>query len=379
MSNQNIILTYKNIYNLPELVYDELVDESSFSLYLKRYDFVLVTPYNLKGEFFMVRDMGKHIGWELPGGHIKEDESIEDAVNRVILSESGLEIDELEPVAIVKNNFICGNKTVSHVGLAFMALSRSQIKIPPANIQVMLTKTIPKKVAFQNDKILDLVQARLCDKEYGLPVEEIESVKEKKVSLCYAVHKFLIKPLGALSSKKIKRKILDLVGNKPVTILDASCGDSDLIDCLYKNFSPNIAIGNDISWKTISFMKDKDSHLIFTNHNVLDLPYQIKFDLIVFKNTLHHIAKEHQISLIKKLKSISKQLIIVDIDDPRNSSFLSRMWNNYYVYILDDKGDSFVRSKEFEDIVKSEFVDKECRLGTISTIKGRYFFGSISD
>lgn len=51
----------------------------------------------------MVRDFEKNIGWEIPGGGINKNEDIIEAIRRITLKETGLEIDELEPVAILKN------------------------------------------------------------------------------------------------------------------------------------------------------------------------------------------------------------------------------------------------------------------------------------
>jgi chemotaxis methyl-accepting protein methylase len=53
-------------------------------------------------------------------------------------------------------------------------------------------------------------------------------------------------------------------------------------------------------------MKNKNPSVFFTNHNVLNLPYRIKFDLVIFKNTLHHIKKEHQKEVLSNLKKMAK-------------------------------------------------------------------------
>lgn len=121
-------------------------------------------------------------------------------------------------------------------------------------------------------------------------------------------------------------------------------------------------------------MRNKNPGIIFTNHNVLSLPFKIKFDLVIFKNTLHHVGKAYQKEVIENLKKISKQLIIVDIDDPKNKSFKSRIWNKYYVYMLGDQGESFLTHDQFKDCIGESTNQK---FGSIKTIKGEYLYSSI--
>ena len=127
-------------------------------------------------------------------------------------------------------------------------------------------------------------------------------------------------------------------------------------------------------------MKNKNSAVFFTNHNVLNLPYEIKFDLVIFKNTLHHIEKRYQKEVVESLRNLAKQLIIIDINDPQNSTLRSKLWNNYYVYLLGDQGDSFLTFDEFKKILdlKNITYDK-LKTGTINTIKGKYFYVTIKN
>lgn len=99
---------------------------------------------------------------------------------------------------------------------------------------------------------------------------------------------------------------------------------------------------------------------------------------MVFKNTLHHIKKEHQKEILNNLKKLAKQLVIVDIDDPQNSTLRSKIWNDYYVYFLGDRGDSFLMFDEFTKVIDFENSAKnKLKTGIINTIKGKYFYVSI--
>lgn len=377
---ESIIAKYKKIYELQELEHEEEVSNEFFESCKKKHHFIIVSIYNTENKILLIRDYNKAIGWELPGGYINDGESIEEAINRITLSETGLDIDELIPVAIIKNIFKDGDKKIIHFGMAFMALSRGSVKKYPKNFQIHFTNDTPEKIAYQNDKIVSIVQKRLRSQANHPPFEEIDSIKNKNFSLLYLFHKYVIKHIGNFSSSKIKKTIFNLIDGRPEFILDASCGESSIINQLHEKYKPDICIGNDISWKAITLTKNKNSSIFFTNHNVLNLPYKIKFDLIIFKNTLHHIDKEYQMEILGNLKKITKQLIVVDIDDPQHTTFRAKLWNNYYVYLLGDQGDDFLNFNEFGKALDSKsFSDYTVETGTINTIKGNYFYASIKD
>jgi hypothetical protein len=170
------------------------------------------------------------------------------------------------------------------------------------------------------------------------------------------------------------------LGN-PRSIIDLSCGDDDFIFELEKKYLPEICLANDISWKLISLIKKKggERNIIFTNHDIADLPFTKKFDLAVFKNTFHHVPFGAQADLLKKLSGLSKQFIIIDIEDPARSNLLAKIWNWYYVHFLGDQGESFLTFKKFREIVTNNIKNKKIVFGMVNTIKGRYFYASSSE
>jgi ADP-ribose pyrophosphatase YjhB (NUDIX family)/2-polyprenyl-3-methyl-5-hydroxy-6-metoxy-1,4-benzoquinol methylase len=378
MSPQKLIRIYKKLYCLPSITYNESIPRENFCLYKKRHFFINVSIYNSKKEIFLIRDFNKNIGWELPGGYIHEEENIIDTINRIVLKETGLEVSELEPIAVVYNNFTCEKKLIQHKGMAFIACSRGKIKKYPENIKGYFVKDGRYKLAYQNNKIVTMAKEKILKKTFIPPEEEINSINKKSFSFLYFLHKNLIKPIGRSSSARIEKELLGLVINNPNTILDASCGESNLLNLLHKKYHPQICIGNDICWKTISLLKDKSSGIIFTNHNVLALPYKVKFDLVIFKNTLHHIESINQKKVIDSLKKIAKQLIIIDIDDPTKYSFWSKIWNKYYVFFLKDKGKYFLNFLEFKKLIERCIYGKNCEIKKVKTIKGGYFIASIT-
>lgn len=376
MLSKSIIDIYKEVYKLPELVYEEHVSSDVFCFYKRTHYFVVVVVYNSKKEILLIRDFNKNIGWEIPGGCVLDDENIENAIHRVVLKETGLEIDETEPIAIIKNNFICDGNLLSHIGVAFVASSRGKVSDCSKNVKSLFTKKIAIKTAYQNDRIIFIANKRINKKNDKVPSEEIDSVKKIFFPL-YIVHNYIIKPIGSMASNKINRVVFNTITKRPNSILDVSCGDSFLLNKLYKTYKPKICFANDISWKTVRAIKKENLEIIFTNHNVLNLPYKKIFDLVIFKNTLHHLNWKNQIKTIDNLRKISKQLIIMDIDDPKNYSFLSRVWNLYYKYALNDCGKYFLSFEKFKKTINFKTTNEKFKLRAINTIKGRYFFISI--
>lgn len=377
MSVAKNIELYKKLYKLPTITYKEKVCDGLINLYKKTHFFVVIAIYNQKNELFLIRDFNKNIGWELPGGYIKNEENIIDSVQRIIIRETGLEVNEIEPIAVVKNIFVCMDRTIENVGIAFLARTKGRIREYPENIKGCFVSYFSCKLAYQNNKIVRLAQIKIKRKKSVPPQGEIDSIKSPLYRLSYFIHRLFIKPIGNFSSKKIESEIIKLIDKKPKTILDVSCGDSQIINKLGFIFSPEICVGNDISWKTISTIKNKNFQTVFTNHNILELPFCEKFDLVIFKNTLHHIQKQKQKSVLRCLGKISKQLLVIDVDNPNRSSFISRMWNNYYIHFLKDQGKYFLTTSEFENVLDSLFGKQKINIKKITTIKGDYYIASI--
>jgi len=377
MPSQNIIKTYTDLYKLPCLRHKENVSTNFFELCQNDYSFVIMVIYNPKKEFLLFKDLDKGLGWGLVGGHIEKNENIEDAINRISLSEANCSIDELEPFAIVHNEFQClkNKKRIVHTGIAFLALSRNVGFSKKINIKIVHSRRIPATMPYQDKKVLEQATVLLKNKTIKPPYNEVDHSKK---NCGIKILNKIVKLIGSSASKKIKAAVLSNVDRKPSSIADVSCGDDKLLFALEKKYHPNLCVANDIAWQTICTIKNKKSKIIFTNHNILNLPYKKHFDLIIFKNTLHHIPKNKQGQLITQLASIARQLLVIDIENPTNSGFLSYIWHQYYVKILKDQGGNFLGIEPFQQVIQQNIGAKKVVFGAIKTIKGRYLYASIT-
>lgn len=372
--DKDITDIYNKIYCLPELFYEEKVGPEFFNSCRENYNFVVLVIYNENKEFLLIRDLNKTIGWELVGGHIDLSERVEDAVNRIASAEAGLSIDELQPFAIIKNTFSCCGQQIIHKGIAFIVLSRDKANFTHNNIRTIYTEIVPDRMAYQDRTILTNAITLLKNKEIAPPYNEIDTTRCVFPAI---IHK-IFKKIGQSASIKIRDTIKNIISDNPLTIADVVCGDDEFIFELEKNYSPNLCVANDIAWKSICRIKDKykKSRIIFTNHNVMYLPYCQNFDLVLFKNALHHVPQYEQGNLIKKLSTLSKQLVVIDIENPNNSGLLAKIWHWYYVYILKDQGKTFLSFAQFKRLIQKNTKNKTVNFGSIKTVKGKYFYAS---
>ncbi|MFC6965190.1 class I SAM-dependent methyltransferase [Halocatena marina] len=244
---------------------------------------------------------------------------------------------------------------------------------PESNIQKCFSATNPQKIAYQDECVVEISKPHLTEKIADLPENELESGRENHVR--HIFHNHLVSTLvSGFSSEKIKNTIMENVDKTPRTILDASCGDDGFIFQLNDRFDPDVCVANDISWKTLSLLQkhNTDSNIIFTNHNLRRLPFDFTFDLVLFKNTLHHIEKDDQHDAIQTLNDLSDQLIIVDIEDPREYNFKSKAWNWYYRTVLGDEGQDFLSAREFRRRIHNAIGDDSVEFDAVETVKGNY-------
>lgn len=206
---------------------------------------------------------------------------------------------------------------------------------------------------------------------------KIKELKEKnsvkRYWFMYILHNLLIKRIFSKSSKNLKNEIKKLIMSVPKKVLDVSCGDDDLIFEICEKFKTKICIANDLSPKLTSLVAFDDTNVTYTNFNILNEPFREQFDLVLCKNTLHHIPKNHHEKLIKYLLKISKQLIIVDVENPKKSNLRALLWNYYYKIFLGDQGDDFLSLDEFTLLLRNE--QPLFSVGKINTIKGNYMYG----
>ncbi len=410
--NEHLALKYKELYGLPTLSKEYVVNPHIFQHCTNTVNCIVIVLYNQKKEFLIIYSPTmltelEPVGWRLLGGSLHDGkEIIEECVNRIVLREMQVEIAEVEPIAYIENKFIWDQNVIYHKGLAFIARAldpepvdhngrktnvEGSGRIDPLDRPLggkdykwLGESDIPKKMAFLNREILDLAIENLKTKVFEASVGEIHA--HKKGAIKHFLHKYLVKPVTyQYSSKPLRKKISSYIGDAK-TILDVSTGDDELILQLAEESAHELIVANDISFgqmrPLIGKKKNKDLNVIFTNHDLTKLPFAEPFDVVLFKNTLHHICYPEECSAVfASLKRLSKRLIIVDIENPKKSFLSARVFNKYYENWLGDGDDhihKFHSKDSFDKLIKLAFSEAEkIEFSYQRTIKGNYMIAVV--
>ncbi|MFA6407437.1 MAG: methyltransferase domain-containing protein [Candidatus Paceibacterota bacterium] len=372
---QFLIKKYQGLYGLPTIETRETVDYKFFLQAKRGINFVVIAAYDHARDFLTIRNFSRGAGWELLGGFIHDaiQEQPEHAALRIVLGESGLAVSEMTPIAMVKNIFVYGEESVTHYGIAFMAECRGTPSLIH-DFRGEFSANIPSHMLASDKSILKLAHHEVHKKKGGTPLQEIDSVNKFHILIWF--HEWVVSPLmHYLSSSIIDAFLFKAIGC-PTTFLDVAVGDDDFIIHLAKKCRKGFFVANDISFRTTEFLRKQvndDEFIVFTNHNATHLPFVEKFDVTLCKNTMHHMnSKEEMFLLLESLKNVSRKLVIVDIENPRQSTKAAYVWNWYYRKILGDQGGFFLSQEQFHNIIKGFFSHERVKFGVIYTVKGRY-------
>lgn len=378
MKIETTINIIKEIYNLPTIKHREEVNLEFFNHIRKKHYFMIITLFDFKNRLFIFRDFGKNYGWELLGGSINNTIfDFHDAIQKIAEKTIETRVFDIQPIAFIQNQFNYKKLSITHIGISFIARPLNKLNVK-ADIEWGFMKTLPPKMFMTNLKIADLAFKIIKQTISLSPLKE--AATPENLSLRRLLHKNLINPLfDKFSSDKIKKHIFKNLADKFKTFLDVSSGDDDLIIDIANKFNPDLIVCNDISPASLDFLKEKinntklEEKIIFTNHNILELPFRYKFDVVFCKNTFHHFKNDEEILIVLKIfKSLGKKILIVDIEDPTSSTFLAKIWNKYYVYFLKDQGGYFLKQEKLANLLNQVFLKNEYAIEKIKTIKGNY-------
>lgn len=216
--------------------------------------------------------------------------------------------------------------------------------------------------------------------------EEIDT--NEKYKNRYLIHENFVKKY--ILTKKRKKKdelneILETAIGDARSILDISCGDDNYILELSRKYPGRFdyIVGNDISWsqvESISSKREKNDILIFSNHNAVFCPFSENvFDVVLCKNTLHHMPNREYLSqLLKKMIEVGKKVVIVEIENPEQTGGLPRfIHRNWYVRFLHDVGDAYLDEADFKALIESAYKNYAIDYNVFSNIQGRYHIAVI--
>ncbi|HSH77158.1 MAG TPA: methyltransferase domain-containing protein [Herpetosiphonaceae bacterium] len=143
----------------------------------------------------------------------------------------------------------------------------------------------------------------------------------------------------------MRRYLEDTIGPAR-SLLDVSCGDDSSLQHLATTRGMT-CVGCDIALPSVAYLARKYPALHFCCSDIHDLPFHRPFDVVLVKNTLHHLPKGQQaVHLLRNLLQLSQRLIIVDVLDPLVDSPRAVLWHYYYRYVLRDDAANFYTQQE---------------------------------
>jgi hypothetical protein len=199
-------------------------------------------------------------------------------------------------------------------------------------------------------------------------VTEIEAVSAHP--LRQRAHRSVVRPLiGPFSSAILRRRILRRVP-QGASVIDVSCGDDRLILDLARRSSTCVA--NDVSLAAMHTIvrADRKRQIGFTLQSTASLRLR-PFDVVICKNTLHHLDDAERAGLFRFIRERASEAILVDIVDV-SSTRRSRFFNAYYRRFLDDCGTNFLGESEIDALARRALPGWTSETERIDTLKGRY-------
>ncbi len=399
---KDLYLIYEEAYNIPEIESAfPLNDVHSFEYCEERSFFVVIVPYTHTKEVLVERTFtNNELGWILMGGSIRIDlnETFIACCKRLVSKNiEEVELGELEPLARITNTFTFEDRVCVHKGIAFTGRIRNSD--PHKAIKKTLNsrgKLIPYHETTtlsrlsHNDEVLNLAKKYL--KNHNLDkVPESEISENFKYRGRYVFHNKITKRifrgfgrfLFKYSINDLDNKIKELIFScEPKTIIDVACGENTAVIDFAKCKGVELVVGNDVSWSQLEFLNQSitaddsrgtQSFLLFTNHDARRLPFKNKyFDIAICKNVLHHMEDLDSLrKLMEEMLRVCKNIVIVEILDPKYESSWGRLRHKYYMGFLHDAGDNFLSREEFNAVTN---YPSRANMFEMQTIRGIYQF-----
>ena len=390
------------LYDLPHYNHSLTIKNRGFFDYTSTIQqFVVLVVYSSKRKVFLLPGTdGSKEQYYLPARRVLPGSFIESAVRELseeIFPERSLA--GFEPVAILTHSFkfqqLDQTETHSMNGVAYIARLldtnkrskrvRNGAFFPFSEARNFLSQGLVGE--YSNAEVLTCALERISSflqLRVRQPDEEIES--NVAAMNRYRLHETVVKPALKIlkRSHQFESSLLASIG-KPERFLDASCGDSKVVISVAQN-GASLVTGNDISWSQITLLLEKIPRslhhtTIFTNHNIVQLPFREDFfDVALCKNTLHHLNSPAEFQLVMlNLTRIARKVVIVEVEDP-NLRLVPRLINRYYQRFLGDAGKNFFSEEEFKSALDGTFngrSDLTICFSKFASLHANYLFAEI--
>lgn len=154
-------------------------------------------------------------------------------------------------------------------------------------------------------------------------------------------------------SDYINKYISDFLPNKQDTILNFGCGLNIYSDYLFNNGYKVIAL--DIN--DVSIAKHVKPHI----YDGEIIPKDLEFDCVIVTTVLHHIPQDICENILKQLKSLNKQIIVLE---DHYTSFITSLWCMITNLQFLNHPQNFKPYHEWKTLLSKYFNVKDIRIDT---------------
>lgn len=390
--NKLLFEKYKLLYGLPTVTSECNVSRKLYDYCLRKKYFVLLLVYDDEGKVYFDRNMSDILCWGLPGGSIKDNETINQTLRRIAKQIDGcIEIGDIEPVTLIENKFIFHNEQFVHYGIGFIARLRNKSKVETSKLIGNFINVTDEEISYINrlasKKLVEIYRKRFNEiiNRTDNCFQDNEISTNEKYKYHYQFHNNFMKKIILTNKRKkkeeFKKLIISMIGSAS-SIIDVSCGEDELIFSINSDNDNKLIVGNDISWSQIEMLDKKYDKAIFTNHNAASLPFKKNvFDVAYCSNTLHHMPnKKTLVSLLENLTNVASKIIIVEIENPCITGGFPRILNKFwYTIFLKDVGGAYLSESQFKILLKGVFrANHNLKFSTFKNIMGNYLIAEIT-
>ncbi|MCL2587678.1 MAG: class I SAM-dependent methyltransferase [Firmicutes bacterium] len=384
---------YEKLYGLPIVPFQAQIPEGLLDYVAKRKNFVSVLLYDNDGNVYMDPTIADTLYFGLPGGGIRNNETVQNTITRVAKSvHPQLLIGDVEPLARIENRFTHGEDTYTQDGLAFAGRVRNKSMIKQSEFEGSFVRVTQKDLEsikrLSSRQVVELFNKRFSEiqQRSGSDFQDEEISTNEKYKKRYIIHNNLVKKFVLTDERKKKSEFRDIIagsiGKDTQSIIDVSCGEDSFIPDLGKSMGIPLIVGNDISWSQIELLNQKHDDVLFTNHNGTALPFvENAFDVSYCANTLHHMPnRQALLSLLESMFHVSKKMILTEIEDPKEIGGFPHWLNkNWFMGYLKDVGGAYLKEGDFQSIVHNLFKGRaDVKLQNFKNIMGKYMIATIT-
>lgn len=209
--NKLLFENYRKIYNLPTVKSECSVSEKLFQYCLRKKYFVLLLIYDDDGKVYFDRNMSDILCWGLPGGSVKNTETINQTLNRIAQNvNKNIIIGDVEPVTLIENIFNYKNKKFIHYGMGFMARIRNKYVIDNKKLTGSFIEVNDEEFSYINrlasKKVVEIFKSRFSEiiSKTDNCFQDIEISTNEKYKNRYKVHNNIMKKYILTDKKKKK-------------------------------------------------------------------------------------------------------------------------------------------------------------------------------